>query len=217
MADTERMKADTERMKADERAEMRYEAKRRGNSRRIWTIVIIVIVVIVIVAIIVWLLFFLPGSPARVGQGASCTSNNNCNSGLVCSAGKCRIAPEGLCTSNGQCSNGYVCDDLTCHGALGALCSGDAQCAQPFICDGGVCNYEACTISSHCRDATKEECKAGLCTLLLQQTCATDSQCSVGGATNNCVGGKCLAKNGALCSSNGDCVSNICTAGVCVA
>jgi len=120
-------------------------------------------------------------SKGTVAEGASCETNDECNTagGLIC------VIKPG--SASGTCATPEEVDG-------GLPCDGDAQvCADGFYCDGANCiahkktgkacdsgaDYE-CTPEDHCVTAT--DATAGTCDprLALNEACAADAECASG-------------------------------------
>src|SRR4051812_4194891 len=89
-------------------------------------------------------LYFVPGllclfacsdTPRRGGSGESCTSANDCNSGLSCIAQVCTAASDGGPASNGA-------------GAIaGASCGARRDCASGLMCVSNICQQQSVGVS----------------------------------------------------------------------
>jgi hypothetical protein len=78
-----------------------------------------IIGIIIVVSMIIYILIELPTIEkyTQYGVGSPCTSNFQCNSGLVCFASRCLIPYEGscgrhqsMCAHGAQCINGECVD-----------------------------------------------------------------------------------------------------------
>jgi hypothetical protein len=123
---------------------------------------------------------------ARNAYGATCTSPDDCDSGICINVNPEITPPNNICGCLGtwDCSSfpGTVCN--TVH----KVCiNSDAKKTG-----------ESCTSNSHCLSAI---CKAGKC------ACEADADCPTG---NACVSSLCKLKNNARCSSNDACASGFC-------
>ncbi|MBL8685514.1 MAG: hypothetical protein JNK05_40435 [Myxococcales bacterium] len=139
-----------------------------------------------------------------------CTSNAECDPGLVCNRaiGECVPASSG-CTSTAMCPAGQYCDDRsTCVPG----CSTNTDCASlgaGLVCNpatrrceaGGGCGGDvACPMGQSCVDG---RCRTP------EQVCQFNFQC---GAGQQCIDGRCVAG----CSTAVPCpTGQTCTAGVC--
>lgn len=87
--------------------------------------------------------------------GGSCSSNSDCESGLVCRSGTCDRGTgddpddhegEGaVCTDDGDCASGLECIGGSCiaRTGRGADCTDNADCSEGLICNrNGVCTVE---------------------------------------------------------------------------
>jgi hypothetical protein len=157
-----------------------------------------------------------------VGPGSPCTT------GLACTSGSC-IA--GFCA--GSCGdlvctlvpNGETCFEESCQADCGACpngtpgCNADADCASDF-CRLGVC-FASGTLNPGSPCLFSQECSSGVCTAGLCDGTCGDDFCVVLPDGETCFScssdcGRC--PNGTPgCTSNGQCASNLCIAGFCVA
>jgi hypothetical protein len=154
----------------------------------------------------------------------SCTSNAQCDDGLVCNgAEQC---------SNGGCVAGVsvACDD-------GIACTVDA-CSETLGCvanpnntacsDGAACNgSEVCSVTLGCVAGVALDCNDGsLCTTdtcsetlgcqHTQVTCSDGNACTTDSCNSNTGCSYVPAANGTSCTDDGDvCTSDVCSAGVC--
>jgi hypothetical protein len=168
-----------------------------------------------------------------VPNGASCTRNAMCASGVCNADGKCGDPDGAACTWAATCRNGS-CIDNACSAALdqGAPCKLDASCKSHLCADDGRCGIPSggsCSWPSQCRDGA---CDAtGRCAV----SCASDSECAADSWCNGscvkdglngaactrdaacqsgrCRAAQCGARNGETCSSDRECRSNACDPG----
>lgn len=96
--------------------------------------------------------------PTPVGCNYACTSNNDCESGLVCDSdsGRCR---KPICTDSSSC----VCPTATASPepttvGCNKVCVGDNSCSGDLICDenSGRCRNIDCSSSSSCKCPTNK-------------------------------------------------------------
>ncbi|MDF1563903.1 MAG: hypothetical protein P1V51_12720 [Deltaproteobacteria bacterium] len=127
----------------------------------------------------------------------ACTTNADCQGGLVCRGGKCEA-----CTTNAQCEATQICNAGSCVDNPG--CS-DAQCqaslGSAYFCDQATTSCRLGCTDSGCTGSVNEcnPCPAG-------QTCdAISHQCSGGGGCTACPSDCSLT--GQIC----DTVSCTCT------
>ncbi|MFO0559469.1 MAG: hypothetical protein U0269_15740 [Polyangiales bacterium] len=180
------------------------------------------------------------GRPTRDGgpnpdvTPAGCSTNSECDPGLVCdrALGECVPASRG-CTMTSDCPAGQYCDDRnTCVPG----CSTNTDCASlgaGLVCNNTTRRCEAgggCTTSAQC--SMGQSCVGGRCRNP-DQVCQFNFQC---GAGQQCIDGRCVAgcsmavpcPTGQVCT-NGTCgypsgnncgtcaEGQVCTAGVCTA
>ncbi len=167
------------------------------------------------------------------GQDADCTAAP-CIDGIccegACSGGCMSCSSDQTGGAQGQCLPVLAGGDpraacpgvIACDGAgscfnkgLGASCVDDYECASGFCVDG-VCCATGCTSTCYACDAVDTVSDmAGTCFAVLNGK-DPGQECS-GGATCN-GGGACWAKQGgAVCGADYECVSGVCSSGVCVA
>lgn len=110
--------------------------------------VYVVLVFVFFFAVVGFVLFFFILTRSQP-IGGKCTGNNECDPGLVCSSGFCRVPVGGACTTITDCESGAKeCRSLspgqetTCNpsgtGSLGDPCGnaiGNMACASSFVCD----------------------------------------------------------------------------------
>jgi|ERR1019366_1283073 hypothetical protein len=227
------------------------EPKKNPQLPLIVASIIAAIIILALLGIIVYLYLRKPVCPASTtststtststtsttttlgGAGGACTSDRNCNTGLVCDTTTCKVPAGGTCSTNADCdSRAPLCIGGTCLGNFNAGCTSTSQCAQPFVCTNNLCSPVVCTTTADCRDPTTQNCfnqdssvVTGIgkqCILNIDQSCDYVDQCTgqvspynevcinVGGSNNVC---KLLG--GRPCLSNDQCATGTCTAGIC--
>lgn len=120
--------------------------------------------------------------------GNACVLNQNCATGL-CEAGVCTAPP----TCSDEIQNGAE-TDVDCGGGNCPRCSDLSDCDEDTDCFNNNCDASGVCIS--CGDATIN---------------GTETDVDCGGADPACQ--RCPA--GSLCTSNADCATTFCLAGVC--
>jgi len=155
---------------------------------------------------------------------ASCTDENPCTVGDMCTNGKCKAGSTtscddgNPCTSdacdlgNGDCAftpwtGGVTCDDGNAC-TTGDLCSASkCQPGSPTACsDGNVCTVDSCDkISGKCNFSAAQD-----------SGCSDGNPCTVG---DSCQNGACQSGGPKVCQDGLACVTNVCDAktGQCVA
>jgi hypothetical protein len=122
------------------------------------------------------------------GQGDTCSSTLECQTGLYCDT-QCKspLSAGSVCTSNSVCDSGS-CSTGTCSGTsqpcesdsscYGKCTHGGAMCQQTYDC-GNVCatSGNSCYSSASCNTATNEQCVADTCkpSTCTGRTCAPKS------------------------------------------
>lgn len=143
----------------------------------------------------------------KAGNGEACAGSSDCVSGLCIGSGATGTCVQ-PCTTDAQCGAGYACSPLSGGGGactkLGDKQTGD-PCEKPSDCASGTC----VTIDG------KASCTA---------TCGSSVDCSCGfecttfqSGNKYCTAGKKVAcvDNGAACTDDGECSSDLCLNNVC--
>jgi len=153
--------------------------------------------------------------------GGTCSSNAQCETGLVCSGTTCLEPYGGACTQagqlvaagNAQCQSGLVCDNgtggsNTCREGYGDSCSATQLCVTGLVCDSvtakcllGYSTTVTCASSTTC--ASTNNC------------CATGLECNPVATANppNIPANRCIEGGGSACSGTSLCsASNNCCA-----
>lgn len=93
----------------------------------------------------------------RGGGGANCDDVADCDSGLACIDGSCRV-PQPYCSGDRDCAPGYLCDlNLCVLAPEGPGCNGDEECGPGEVC--GSANR--CIPATGCLDDS--DCPGGTC------------------------------------------------------
>ncbi len=178
-----------------------------------------------------------PGScVAKKTNGAACSAANqcaagNCTDNVCCTTSSCiacqscnvngagtcanvangsadppNCAPNGVCGNTGFCVSG-ACEQKPASTSCGlsAACSSTTAYQPPSFCSGtGTCSQTSTM------DCGAYVCGNGAC----KSACSTGADCSGG---NYCAGTACVPKKGpgAICTASDQCVSSLCTDGVC--
>lgn len=131
------------------------------------------------------------------GAGASCSTDKDCQTGLLCVVGLCTPTSTS-CTSDAQCPGG-ACVAGSCTGLGG--CTTDQDCPEGMICGADwKCTSEVtpdCTVDVECDDGdpnTTDACVAGSCSNTpVNIGCLTDDDCLDGDPCtgDTCNGGSC--------------------------
>lgn len=164
-------------------------------------------------------------SPVNCNNDLDCSSSGFCSSNNF-APGPCvtRLATGAFCTRPRQCASGN-CVNGACTPA--ATCTINSQCAFGKVCASGVC-MDPLTLGSVC--VSNDQCFSGLCNptstsgaVKYCQACSTlvgsPVNCATGSYCNTANGiGICFAKlpSGSVCSSGLQCISGVCTNGLCV-
>ncbi len=131
---------------------------------------------------------------ADCANGKTCSVAGDCSSG-ICTSGICQAPATASCTD--AVKNGTE-TDVDCGGSCTADCANGKTCSVAGDCSSGICTSGICQApaTASCTDGVKNGTE-------------TDVDCG-GSCTANCANGK-------LCAGAGDCISGICTSGVCQA
>jgi hypothetical protein len=178
------------------------------------------------------------GTCLPCAAGKMCAVGTDCQSG-ICQAGKCQPS----CTDGIKDGNET---DVDCGGATCPKCSNGKGCLVASdcvsgICSGGICQAPSCTDGVKDGTETDVDCGGGTCLpCAAGQMCAVGTDCQSGicqagkcqpaaasctdGIKNgnetdvDCGGGTCpKCATGKGCLAGADCVSGICSAGICQA
>lgn len=104
------------------------------------------------------------------GIGAPCSLDEDCNEGLLCSAGACSDGSAGsACDLDVDCKGGNYCDQFTnlCEGklAVGDSCNLDHECQDGAACRSGKCRAMQCIpLSQVCEMGGVPCCLPAVCT-----------------------------------------------------
>ena len=133
-------------------------------------------------------------------NGGSCSSDDQCLSGVCGSNGKCGREDSGACTP-GQDA---VCQSGSCDASLStcdspAACTVDADCQPAGYCDGSACRAKKKPGSSLPQDSLH----GGTCTSELAQLVCDSGACNESTDT-------CAAEFNAPCATGAACVANVC-------
>ncbi|MDO8584405.1 MAG: hypothetical protein Q7R83_04475 [bacterium] len=133
------------------------------------------------------------------GTCTACVNGKNCFLARDCSSGYCL---NNVCTvqNNGSCNDGVKNGAETgvdCGGNVCARCANGLGCSQNSdcannLCSGGICQGNGNNCNNSLRDGAE-----------------TDVDCG-GGTCVDCA-------NGRMCQNNGDCLSSLCSGGICQA
>lgn len=86
--------------------------KRRHKAVITTSIIVIIIVLFLIgigIGVSVWFLL-----KRKKNKGEKCTTDKNCKTGLVCSAGTCLVPGGGVCSTMSDCVSGQICSEGVC-------------------------------------------------------------------------------------------------------
>ena len=160
----------------------------------IWGIVSLILLLIII-GLTIWLLVISNNCPTKKKLNETCVSTQDCNSGLVCSAGGTIGTTTGV---------------SVCKVAYGQTCSISSECSSGQSCVNGICKTPLGTKGGACPCEVGFTCISNVCRAIVGQPCLVGSDCSTGICSDNiCVvtegptGSSCPSS----CSSNTDCSS----------
>ena len=174
-------------------------------------------------------------SGVNIINGATCSSNSSCKSG-VCRGGNCcgatgrstgctdceastrrgwAPADEGACST---CSSGYTLKENGCvwntNITDGGSCQQNSQC-KSGVCRGGICcgargrsmGCTACDVTGDCSTCSSGyTLTSGQCSRWNGGSCSSSSQCTSGVCRGgNCCGSKGRSTGCTDCDSDGDC------------
>lgn len=125
---------------------------------------IIFILVLSIIAIVIIIFVH----PKKLKVGNTCDiNNNNCDEGLVCDKGICKVPLGGTCTSLNNCISGSTfCFQGTCSNAIPSGVGGTCPCLDGLTCEGGFCKVPLdgpCTINTDCVIEATDGCVDNIC------------------------------------------------------
>jgi hypothetical protein len=182
--------------------------------------------------------FCVSGSCGKKPIGASCGTNDDCNSAFCAQGVCCATACSGTCkscavpASAGTCINVPAGQDplAQCDDQGSATCMGDGFCDGKGACRmyaaGTSCGTSTCTGATltpagkcdgagTCNPGAPQGCNAYACGTggTCKTSCTADKDC---GSGYFCVGGSCAKKGaGAACTTDSDCGTGHCAQGVC--
>ena len=166
-----------------------------------------------------------------VQGGYYLTSNNYCQSGLVCddvtyrcisepAGAECPVTEngvyDGINCASGECASqdilsvdgNVVIEQGSCLSVLGDLCVLDEQCARDLNCVNGVCS-DLCDSNDDCFSGVCDFLQqyggtSGVCTIVQEGLCMNDDQCPEGIGCG--IDGWC-GSFGASCDASDDCLT----------
>jgi hypothetical protein len=178
------------------------------------------------------------GACALFANGVACTDNLECSSGFcvdgyccnsvcnvlcqACSAVKKNSGANGTCGSiaantdpDSECPGVTLCSGAATCALLanGAVCTLGSECSSGSCVDGVCCNSPCNGTCLACTTAKKGAGANGTCGVIAANT-DPDAECP--GATTCTGAGVCgTFVDGAACTQNAECASNVCADGVC--
>ncbi|HVZ71134.1 MAG TPA: hypothetical protein VHJ20_02060 [Polyangia bacterium] len=184
--------------------------------------------------------FCIMNSCGKKGQGAQCSSSDECQSNLSCAQGYCCDKPcAGACQSCaltgmlGTCTNvptntmdpAGLCADMGA-GSCGTNGKCQAGACQKYpkdtVCKGSTCPMpgttstadSTCDGNGACVTPAATSCFPFVCgTNVCKNVCASNADCS---APATCIDGSCgLKSNGKPCGDGSECLSKFCAQGFC--
>lgn len=160
----------------------------------VWALVA-VIAIIIIAAIIIIILVAIESRDVD----KPCTSDTDCDTGLVCVSGRCKKENGQICEFSDQCASGICSDEFRCvsgTGPLILLCTSDSECSPGEKCD---------TTTGKCLSGFRGDCLVSSDCFYKPSVCTGPS----GGGQKIC-----LVTSGGTCANNNDCLSGTCTKAV---
>ncbi|MCP4646667.1 MAG: hypothetical protein GY852_02885 [bacterium] len=152
-------------------------------------------IIVLVILIIIVLLFFGSGAFGGEGEegetlsgggpGSPCSSNDDCNEGLICVDGICQ---DDSCGPGGVCPPGFICIGDTC---VDGSCGPEDPCPEGFVCIGGFCfpsDEAPCGGPEDEECPPGEECVDGSCEDI-PSSCEDDDDCPLG---QECVDESCV-------------------------
>ncbi len=141
-----------------------------------------------------------------LAPGSACTGNSQCNSGV------CGLDGTGNCCSNACSTTDAICGATACDNTGACTYPANATSCGTNVCSGNMLTASDCDGNGNCAVGTPYACPGNLiCASATSclSTCAHDTDCANG---YFCSSGTCtmMLSNGASCSANADCVSNLC-------
>jgi len=130
-----------------------------------------------------------------------CTTDADCASSAVCTAGLCEQKTVTNCNADNECPAHHVCSNGVCEetdggsgdggGDAGTVCTNDDECGVGLACINGICEGIYCRTGADC--AAGEVCVNGYCEAADggPDYCGTDADCGSGKA---CVSGVCQTR-----------------------
>ncbi len=147
-------------------------------------------------ALVIWVIVDSSSRTNATGLplNSPCQLDDQCNTGLTCSGGRCKVQIGGTCTNISECVIGATaCKNNVCIstslGGIGNNCTTDADCESSLACQNMVCKSK------------------------LGETCETVSDCVM--EANVCLNNMCAEKEGGLndpcpCAEGLECHNDIC-------
>jgi hypothetical protein len=122
----------------------------------------------------------------RIPEGAKCTANTTCATGLVCRGSVCatRGMPEEACDELADCLPNMTCVRRKCKAAVGAACARNSHCPTGSFCRTMPDTSKVCAVGG-CSDY---DCGGASC-----PACASGRFCEVGldCESGQCIDGRC--------------------------
>ncbi len=151
----------------------------------------------------------------------ACDENADCDTDLSCSNNVCKYDNGHSCSSNDECVNTCINGNCADVSSLNGACddNDNNDCASGLECSNNIClkqNEQNCNNNNECASG---HCVGGICSSTGQELCNNDQDDDGDGdidcEDSDCVGetnseGKTCCSNDNDCSSNFNCVSNIC-------
>ena len=198
------------------------EKKGKKTTRNIIIIIVIILILLIIgigSGIAIYYFFFRSKkSSSSSTVSVQCTTDSECGSGSKCIDNVCKGDTGASCIAFIDCISG-ICTSGVCKGTLNSTCSIDTDCSPPFVCTNNQCQPKSCTLTSDC--GSNQQCNSPIlpdCILNFKQPCTIDTECDIGMPDTvglRCSNRMCLRTGGGACSVGSDCVSGICTGGLC--
>ena len=177
----------------------------------------IIFVVFIAVALVVWAIVTSSSRTNATGLALNlvCQLDDQCNTGLTCSGGRCKVQIGGTCSNINECVIGATaCKNGTCIstslGDIGDNCTNDDDCESTLACQNMVCKSKLGNSCENLSDCVKE---ANVC---LNNICAEKEgglndpcPCAEGLECHNDI---CKVPAGNACNIDNDCpLGHICS------